>query len=97
MMKITTSSWGRKVLTDAVGVGALFSPEKLVSVYPEPKDFDQFWAGVRKELDAVPVKAQRVPVKLSGAIAKKVVCYDVKVDCAGGKPVSGYLSMPKNA
>ena len=97
MMKITTSSWGRKVLTDAVGVGALFSPEKLVSVYPEPKDFDQFWAGVRKELDAVPVKATRVPFKLSGAIAKKVVCYDVKVDCAGDKPVSGYLSMPKNA
>ena len=27
----------------------------------------------------------------------KIVCYDVKVKCAGPKPVSGYLSMPKNA
>ena len=26
-----------------------------------------------------------------------MVCYDVKVDCAGAKPVSGYLAMPAKA
>ena len=94
MMNITTSSWGKKTKTQIVGVGALFSPEKLMPTYPEPNDFDEFWAGVRKELDAVPIKAERVKVPLNTA---SVVCYDVKVDCAGGKPVSGYLCMPKNA
>lgn len=98
MMKIATESWGRKTTTEIVGVGALFSPEKLLPVYPEPADFDEFWAKVRKELDAVPVKElERKEFPLSGAIAKKVVCYDVKVDCAGGMPVSGYLCLPKNA
>ena len=94
MMDITTTSWGRKTKTKAVGIGALFSPEKLLPTYPEPADFDEFWANVRKELDAVPVKAQLVKFPLNSA---KVICYDVKVDCAGGKPVSGYLCMPKNA
>ena len=26
-----------------------------------------------------------------------VKCYDLKIACAGGMPVSGYLCMPKNA
>ena len=65
-----------------------------------PADFDEFWAKKRAELDAVPVKATRQEVKLAAKDAKKypnVVCYDVKVDCAGGKPVSGYLCMPRGA
>ena len=89
--------YGKKVKVKSVGIGALTDPEKLLPVLPEPADFDEFWAGVRKELDAVPVKAAREEFKLSGKIAQKVVCYDVKVDCAGGMPVSGYLCMPKNA
>lgn len=98
MMDITTENWGRKSKVKIVGVGALFDPDKLVSVYPEPKDFDEFWAGVRKELDAVPVKElSKKEVKLANNLAAKVICYDVQVACAGKKPVSGYLSMPKNA
>ena len=83
------------------GLGVLISPEKIVPGNPKrPADFDEFWAKKRAELDAVPVKATRKEVKLSGKDAAKfpnVVCYDVKVDCAGGAPVSGYLCMPRDA
>ncbi|MCF0234388.1 MAG: acetylxylan esterase [Thermoguttaceae bacterium] len=42
----------------------------------------------------VPIRADLTPVD-SGD--ENVVAYDVKVDCAGLAPVSGYLTMPKNA
>ena len=79
------------------GVGALAEPEKIVAGGPEPADFDAFWAAKRAELDKVPVKAVRVESPLPEKLAKTLVCYDIKVDCAGGKPVSGYLCMPRNA
>ena len=79
------------------GLGVLISPEKIAPGNPNrPADFDEFWAKKRAELDAVPVKATRRKVKGSDKFPG-VVCCDVKVDCAGGKPVSGYLCMPKNA
>ena len=83
------------------GLGVRVDPWKIRPGNPKcPADFDEFWAKKRAELDAVPVKATREEVKLSAKDAKKfpnVVCYDVKVDCAGGKPVSGYLCMPRGA
>lgn len=83
------------------GVGVLISPEKIAPANPDrPADFDEFWAKKRAELDAIPVKATRKEVELAPAMRKKypnVVCYDTKVDCAGGAPVSGYLCMPRGA
>ena len=78
------------------GVGVLISPEKIVPGNPECPDFDEFWAKKRAELDAVPVKSTRKEVEGSEK-HPDVVCYDVKVDCAGGAPVSGYLCMPRGA
>ncbi len=60
----------------------------------EPADFDAFWQRQRARLAAVPVKARLV------ALEKKKPgfhAYDVKVDCAGGRPVSGYLTFPIGA
>ena len=83
------------------GLGVRVDPLKIRPGNSKcPADFDEFWAKKRAELDAVPVKATRTEVKLSAKDAQKyqnVVCYDVKVDCAGGKPVSGYLCMPRDA
>ena len=74
-------------------IGAMVEPEKLLPPMPEPKDFDAFWDKVKAELAAVPMKElERVPVP-----DKDVLVYDVKVACAGGMPVSGYLCVPKNA
>ena len=74
------------------GVGALVSPEELRGG-PEPADFDDFWKAQRAMLDKVPVKASREAVSSREGFD----AYDVKVDCAGPKPVSGYLTIPKGA
>ena len=58
----------------------------------DPKDFDAFWAGQFKRLDAVPVKADRIEIKSPNAAAR---LYAVRIDCAGLRPVTGYLSVPK--
>ena len=80
------------------GTGALVEPEKITAGGPEPADFDAFWAAKRAELDKVPVKElAKVEIPLPGKEAKTIACYDVKIACAGGKPVSGYLCIPRNA
>ena len=80
------------------GIGVLVSPKEIRPGNPdEPADFDAFWKKKRAELDEVPVKElERVEVE-SDPKFPGVACYDVKVACAGGVPVSGYLCMPKNA
>lgn len=61
--------------------------------YPEPEDFDAYWAKQKARLAEVPLRADCVPVDSGN---EKVVAYDVKIDCIG-KPVSGYFCKPKNA
>ena len=75
-------------------IGAMVEPEKLLPPMREPEDFDAFWDQVKKELAAVPMKVLekvRIPEE------KRVELYDVKISCAGEKPVSGYLCVPLNA
>ena len=83
------------------GLGVLVDSDRIAPGNPlPPPGFDEFWAKKRAELDAVPVKAARREKPIPPAAAKKypnVVCYDTRVDCAGGAPVSGYLCMPKDA
>lgn len=74
--------------------GAAVEPEKLSQALPEPPDFDEFWAGQIARLKDVPVKATFSEVPSTDPAYR---VYDVKIDCAGGKPVSGYLTKPKDA
>lgn len=60
-----------------------------------PEDFDAFWAAQKAELAKIPLKVLEMEEVDSGDPAVK--CYDLKIACAGGMPVSGYLCMPKNA
>ena len=82
-----------------IGTGALVDAEKILPAAPRPADFDEFWAAARKKLDEVPLKAVEVPFAINPKRpnAKLVDVFDVKVDCAGGAPVSAYLMVPKNA
>lgn len=73
--------------------GAGVEPGKLQGT-PEPKDFDAFWDGQKKELAKVPLKFTLSPAAVKNP---KLEGFDVRVDCAGGKPVSGYLARPKGA
>lgn len=59
---------------------------------PEPKDFDEFWAKQYARLDKVPIKSDMVEVPCANP---KLRSYAVRVDCAGLRPVTGYLSIPK--
>jgi len=63
-----------------------------LATHEEPKDFDEFWARQFKRLDLVPVKAGRVEIKCANPKAR---LYAVRIDCAGLRPVTGYLSIPK--
>jgi cephalosporin-C deacetylase-like acetyl esterase len=74
------------------GVGV--KPEKLRAAAGEPPDFDQFWAKQKAKLDAVPVKYDMKKISAPGA---KVEVYAVSIDCAGPRPVTGYLTIPAGA
>lgn len=73
--------------------GAGVTPEKLAGV-PEPADFEAFWAKQKARLQEVPIKAALEPVTAKNP---QFDAFDVKIDCPGGKPVSGYLTRPKGA
>ncbi len=81
----------------AAGAGA--DPLELRAATPEPADFDAFWAAQKEEPATVPVRErERVPVPIPDpAKASQVLLFDVKVACAGGPPVSGYLTLPRGA
>ena len=59
----------------------------------EPPDFDDFWARQYARLDKVPIKADRIEVPTRN---KSIRLYAVRVDCAGLRPVTGYLMVPKD-
>ena len=66
-------------------------PEKLQSE-PEPKDFDAFWAKQRERLAKVPVTATCIELPCGNPKAK---LWAVEIPCAGVRPVTGYLTIPK--
>ena len=71
--------------------GAGVQPEKIVP-HPEPPDFDAFWAKQYARLDRVPIKPELVELPCSNPKAR---IYAVQVSCAGLRPVTGYLTVPK--
>jgi cephalosporin-C deacetylase-like acetyl esterase len=74
--------------------GAGVEIEKLQAVADEPADFDAFWDKQKAKLVAVPLKFKMEKVSKPDA---KVEVYSVSVDCAGPRPVTGYLTIPAGA
>lgn len=74
--------------------GAGVNIDKLVQAVPEPVDFGAYWDRQKKMLNAVPVKYKMDKVSKDG---DKVEVFAVSIDCAGPRPVTGYLTMPANA
>ncbi len=72
--------------------GAAVGVDTLRQGAPEPADFDAFWARQKAELAKVPFNAKRVEVTCGNP---DVRLYALSVDCTGGMPVTGYLSIPK--
>lgn len=73
--------------------GAGVAPTKLQTI-PEPKDFDDFWQDQKRRLSEVPLKVETKPVAVQNP---SLLGFDIKIDCAGGKPVSGYFVKPQGA
>ncbi|MBP5322105.1 MAG: acetylxylan esterase [Kiritimatiellae bacterium] len=81
---------GRWVFFDG---GAGVEIDKLQGV-PEPADFDAFWAKQKARLAEVPLKATRTEMPGKNPNVK---IYAVSIDCAGPRPVTGYLTIPSVA
>ncbi|HRU18925.1 MAG TPA: acetylxylan esterase [Kiritimatiellia bacterium] len=61
---------------------------------PEPEDFDAFWDRQRARLAKIPMKAERIELPCNNKDAR---IYAITIDCAGIRPVTGYLTIPKAA
>ncbi|OGV46790.1 MAG: hypothetical protein A2017_14395 [Lentisphaerae bacterium GWF2_44_16] len=77
--------------------GAAVDPSNIKVSRPAPEDFDKFWQERKEELAKVPMKVTMEPVEVPADMKGKVECFDIKIDCAGGMPVSGYFCKPVNA
>ena len=86
-------NWNKQLENICFEGGAGVQPEKLQPAAAEPADFDAFWAKQKAKLAAVPVKYKMAKVKST----KNVDIYAVTVDCAGPRPVTGYLTIPVGA
>ena len=76
------------------GVAAGVNADMLKQGVPEPADFDAYWAKQKEKLSAVPLKVLERKLLKETAVSD---IYDAKIACAGNRPVSGYLSIPKNS
>ena len=63
---------------------------------PEPKDFDAFWTRMKARLEAVPWKEAVKVVRLDSG-RDDVELYTVEIPCAGGRPATGFLTIPTAA
>ncbi len=57
-------------------------------------EFDRFWDAQKAALEKLPLEFSLEPVPAPAGYAGKVECFDIKVNCPGAKPVSGYLAKP---
>lgn len=89
---VTCKPDGKAMIAASAGAG--FDPLAIKPSMPVPDDFDEFWNDQKSKLAAVPMKAKLTPVD---SRVPTVECFDLEVDCLGGKPVSGYFARPKNA
>ena len=73
--------------------GAAVAPDSL-RAGTEPADYDAFWEEQMAALAAVPVRAELAPAPCADS---GVRLYAVRVDCAGPRPVTGWLTVPADA
>ena len=72
--------------------GAGFDIAKIQKACPEPADFDAYWAKQKAKLAAVPIDV--LEKKELEPLAKGFRIWQMKIACAGPRPVTGYLIIP---
>ena len=86
--------WGQEYFQDITfegGAGA--SVREIRQAVPEPEDFDLFWKKQKQRLAEVPMKYQMKKLDVRNGNER----FAVSVDCAGPRPVTGYLTIPLGA
>ena len=80
------------------GGGAGVATEKMQMSSVEPADFDQFWAEAKAKLATVTFDDSNVELVdvTPSNIASSYTIYAAKVPCFGPRPVTGWLTVPKN-
>ncbi len=59
---------------------------------PEPGDFCEFWQKQKARLDQIPIRWKERLIRKENGIAY----YAISADCAGPRPMTGYLAIPEN-
>ena len=77
-------------------IGAMFEPEHIIAKPSRPADFEAFWATERKRLQELPMDVKLKPLP-NAPNADKVDSFAFSINCLGRLPVTGYLSIPKQA
>lgn len=77
--------------------GAGVSPLEIKASGAVPADLKEFWQKKLEELKKIPMNAKMDKVELEGNLKEKMECFDIRADCYGGVPVSGYYVRPLNA
>ena len=80
----------RKIFFDG---GAGVDVDQLRTLGEKPADFDEFWERQYKRLELVPIKADLIEIE--SPRPKTTRRWAVRIDCAGLRPVTGYLTVPK--
>lgn len=83
---------GKKAAKLAYFDGSAGAGLDALPINPEPEDFDAFWQRQYDRLDKVPIKAELIETKGSN---EAVRIYAVSVTCAGLRPVTGYMAVPR--
>ena len=78
------------------GRGVMIDPQNIPASSARPADFDEFWNSRRALLDTVPIR-ELERREVGNDPQSRLAVYDVKVSCPGSRPVSGILTMPRNA
>ena len=70
-----------------------FSADRIQPGAPEPEDYDEFWASLRKEAAALPGEITMTP--LPEAETETTRFYTIAVPTLNHKHIYGYISIPK--
>jgi len=78
--------------------GAIVDPEKFSMTSTEPADFDAFWNKVKAEVKAAPMQvlSQR-SIDVPPEYRSTAQAFDIKISCPAPRPVTGILTLPRNA
>jgi cephalosporin-C deacetylase-like acetyl esterase len=81
-----------------VRAGAGVEPLTIKPSIAAPNDFDSFWDKRKAQVKAMPLEVKKTRTSVDKSeYRNKVECFDIQINCPGGKGVSAYLTQPVHA